>query len=147
VAATKEEAVHAIEREVMVLLHRVRRTSLENARLVHPDLQPAAYSVLFFVVDNEPTCASDVVERLGVDKGSVSRQVAHLEKLGLVRRSCDPSDRRVQTLALTIEGKSRVAAVAEQRRSEFEERLSTWSVENLAQFAERLARYNASLEV
>lgn len=145
-SATKAESVHDIERELTVLLHRVRRTSAENARLIDKDLQAAAYSVLLFIVDNEPTCASDAVEHLGVDKGSVSRQVAHLERLGLVERNCDPSDRRVQTLVLTSAGAARVAEVVERRRSEFTGRLSTWSTENLAQFAERLSRYNASFE-
>jgi DNA-binding MarR family transcriptional regulator len=143
---TKADSVHIIERELAVLLHRVRRTSLDNARLLHADLQPAAYHIFLFVVDNEPTRASDVVEHLGIDKGAVSRQVSHLEDLGLIERSCDLTDRRVQTLVLTTEGKARVAAVAERRRSEFENRLSGWSAENLAQFSERLARYNASLD-
>lgn len=144
--ATKGESVHSIEREVRQLLHRVRRTSQENARLVHPELNPAAYSVLVFVVDREPTRASDVVEHLGVDKGAVSRQVAHLEQLGLVERSCDLVDRRAQTLVLTPEGKVRFAAVVERRRSDFAGRLSKWSAEDLAKFADQLGRYNASLE-
>lgn len=146
-SATKTESVHNIERELTVLLHRVRRHTMENARSLHPELHPAAYSVFRFVADHEPTRACDVVEHLGVDKGAVSRQVTHLEMLGLVERRCDASDHRVQTIALTGDGRSRVEAVADQRRAEFERRLSNWSAENLEQFADRLSRYNASLDL
>jgi DNA-binding MarR family transcriptional regulator len=135
-----------IERELVVLVRRVRRTTAENARRLHPDLLPSAYPVLVHIADHEPTRACDVVDQVGMDKGGVSRQIAHLEQLGLVRRGSDPADRRAQTLVLTENGRARFERLTAQRRTDFEQRLSAWSPEELASFAEQLARYNACLE-
>jgi DNA-binding MarR family transcriptional regulator len=139
-------SLRRIEREVLALLTRVRRTSAEHARLVHPELQTTGYAVLLHLIENEPTRAADIVEALGIDKGAVSRQVAQLEQLGLLARTCDPEDRRAQTLVLSDDGRARLAVLREQRRSDFGRRLSTWSAADLAIFAERLSQYNASLD-
>ena len=94
--ARHAQALHDIERELTVLLHRARRTTAKNAQHVHPELQPASYAVLLHVVDHGPTRASDIVEHLALDKGAVSRHLAQLEQLGLVERTSDPDDRRAR---------------------------------------------------
>lgn len=141
---TKIESMRGLEREVRAMVRRIRRASAENARLIHPDLHVAAYSVLLFVAENEPTRASDVVDNLDVDKSAVSRQIVYLQELGLVERNCDPSDRRAQTLLLTAVGKAKVDASIEHRQAEIEGRLSEWSAADLARFAEQLGRFNAT---
>ena len=143
---TKTESLLRIERELGVLLHRVRRRTAQYAPAVHPELQPAALSVLLFVVDREGARASEVVEHFGIDKGAVSRHVVHLESLGLVSRSCDPEDRRAQTLVPTDLARERVGSLRAARRRDVAGRLTDWSAEDLAALAEQLARYNASLE-
>lgn len=143
---TKAGSLWDIEREVRSVLHRARRTSIENAQLIDPGLPVTAYAVFLFVFDNGPVRAREVVEAIGVDKATISRQIAQLEDLGLVARSDDPSDRRAQTVTVTSEGRSKIDAVAKQRRSQFMERLDDWSAEDLAQFAASLSRYNSSLE-
>lgn len=135
-----------IERELGVLLHRVRRRTTEGASAVHPDLQPAALPVLLFVAEHETPRAQDVAEHFGIDKGTVSRHVAHLEALGLLSRSCDPEDRRAQILVPTELARERLEAGRERRRRDVAGRLAEWSAEELATFADRLARYNRSLE-
>lgn len=140
-----EQSLHRIQQEVVVLLHRVRRTTIEHARRIHAELQPAAFSLLVVVADREPVHASDLVELTGVDKGAVSRHIAHLEQLGLVGRSCDPEDRRAQLVVVTPQGRARLDALETESRSAFAARLSGWSDADLADFAERLARYNRSL--
>ena len=139
------QALHRIQQEVLVLHHRVRRTAVDHARRIHPDLQPAAFALLVVVADQEPVRAADLVDLTGVDKGAVSRHVVHLEQLGLVRRSCDPDDRRAQRVVVTPEGRTRLATLEAETRSMFAARLSAWSGVELAGFAERLARYNESL--
>lgn len=144
--ATKSESLRRMERELRVLLHRVRRRMAQSASAVHPDLQPAALSVLLFLADHQPARASDVVEHFHIDKGAVSRHVCHLESLGLLSRSCDPDDRRAQTLVLTDLARERLAAVRAESRRDTAVRLADWSPEELAALADQLARYNASLE-
>ncbi len=143
---TKTESLLRIEGELGVLLHRVRRRTTQNAPAVHPDLQPAALPVLVFVVDNEGVRASKVVEHFGIDKGAVSRHVVHLESLGLLSRSCDPEDRRAQTLVPTGLARERVGSVRTARRRDMAGRLADWSAEELGALADQLGRYNDSLE-
>ncbi len=114
--AAKDQARLQIERELGVLIHRVRRRTAQSAPAVHPELQPAALPVLLYVVDREPVRASDVVDHFGIDKGAVSRHVGHLEALGLVTRRCDPNDRRAQAIVPTALARRRVESVRAQRR-------------------------------
>jgi DNA-binding MarR family transcriptional regulator len=133
-----------IERELIALVHRARRDTTEHARLVHPELQAAGYGVLVTVAQHQPTRACELVQLLDVDKGAVSRQVAQLERLGLVERTADPTDGRVHTLSLSPAGEERMAAVRRRWDSEFRGRLTSWSAEQLTAFVEGLQRYNGS---
>lgn len=144
--ASKNESLRQIERELGVLIHRVRRRTVQVASTVHPDLQPAALPVLLFVLDHDGVRASDVVEHFGIDKGAVSRHVVHLESLGLLTRACDPDDRRAQTIVATDEARRRVDAVRAVRREVVAGRLADWAVADLQQLADGLSRYNASIE-
>lgn len=143
---SKSDSLLRIERELGVLLHRMRRRTASNAHQVHPELQPAALPVLVFVVDHGSARASDVVEHFGIDKGAVSRHVGHLEALGLVTRACDPEDRRAQTMVATDLGRDRVASIRAARREVVADRLTDWRAEDLGELADLLARYNASIE-
>lgn len=143
---SKKDAFAGIEREVRTILNRVRRISVENAHRIHPELSVPAHAVLFLIWDNGPLRAQDVVRTMGSDKGTVSRQIAQLEQLGLVTRSADPTDRRAQVVSLTADGQQRVDAVANERRADYVDRLSEWSVADLNKLATDLARYNRSLE-
>lgn len=143
--APTHEALNAVERELGVLIHRVRRRTVENARDIDPELPSAAYPILRFVYDHDGVRASQVAEHFGIDKGAVSRQVAQMERLGLVERSSDPADRRAQTLLVTAEGRRRVAELRAARRSAFAGKLAAWTADELADLAEQLHRYNESL--
>lgn len=145
---TADTSVRQLEREIeqqlVALVHRARRDTTEHARLVHPELQAAGYGVLVTVAKHQPTRACELVRLLELDKGAVSRQVSQLEQLGLVERLPDPTDGRVQTLSLSAAGEERMAAVRRRWHAEFRGRLTSWSAEQLAGFAEDLRRYNAS---
>ena len=140
------QALHDIERELTVLLHRVRRASIANAHEIHPELQASAYPVLLHVVEHGPTRAADMVEHFGIDKSAVSRQLAHLEALGLVQRAKDPEDRRASVLKASPLAKRRVSSLRSGRRARFADKLAAWSDDELVALAAQLARYNASLE-
>lgn len=141
----KAEALRVIEQEVGVMVHRVRRNSVENAHEVHPELLPGSYPVLIYVVDEVAARASDIVHHFGIDKGAVSRHLAHLERLGLVERTSDPDDGRAQNVVASSIARRAVAAMRKRRRSTFADRLAGWDDDELQALAEQLARYNASM--
>jgi DNA-binding MarR family transcriptional regulator len=134
-----------LEREVGVLIRRIRRVIGERARAVHEDLQPASYLLLSWLVDEGPVRASSMVEKFNIDKGAVSRQLQHLAELGLVERTPDPADGRATLVAASEDAKHRLADVAEHRRKWLDERLGDWTTDELATFAATLEKYNLAL--
>lgn len=135
-----------LEGEVGTLIRRVRRVIGERAAVVHPDLAPASYLLLAFLAAEGPVRSSVVVDRLGVDKGAVSRQVQHLEELGLVERMPDPADGRAALLGATTLAQARLEAVTTQRRQWLDSRLGDWSDDELGGLVDSLARYNRTLD-
>ena len=142
----RSDALRSIEREIGVLLRRVRRVIGVRARAVHPELQPAAYLVLTHLEERGPSRSSGVVEGLALDKGAVSRQIQHLVDLGLLEREPDPDDGRAVLLALTDDARTRLARVQAERSERFDRRLGDFSTADLTSFAAQLARYNAALD-
>ncbi|MNM65095.1 hypothetical protein D3C81_765190 [compost metagenome] len=59
-----------------------------------------------------------VAETLGPDITTFSRQVQSLVKMNLVRKTPDPTDRRIYNLSLTPEGKM-VATTIDQQMNEY----------------------------
>jgi DNA-binding MarR family transcriptional regulator len=136
------EAFVRLEREIGLLLRRARAISARLAGELHPDLEGAAYGLLALLEDTGPLRASDLVARLGLDKSTVSRQVAHLVDLGLVDRAADPVDGRAQVLTPSAEGSARLERIRESRRERWEADLGDWRAEDVATLAGLLARLN-----
>lgn len=141
----RSAGLRRIESEVGVLIRRVKRVIGDRARMIHPDLHPVTYLLLAHLIDSGPQRAADLVGAFGMDKGGVSRQVQHLVDLGLVERQPDPDDRRAQLLAPTPDAVTRMGDVARARSERFDRQLADWSDEEVADFADRLGRYNAAL--
>ena len=137
-----QEAFGRLEREIALLLRRVRVISQRLAGELHPDLDGSAYGLLALLQDLGPLRAGDLVTRLGQDKSTVSRQVAKLVELGLVDRTADPVDGRAQVLTPSPEGSARLARIRAARRSRWEADLSDWPTDDVATLAELLARLN-----
>jgi DNA-binding MarR family transcriptional regulator len=136
------EAFVRLEREIALLLRRSRAISARLAGELHPDLDGAAYVLLALLEDAGPLRASDLVARLGLDKSTVSRQVASLVDLGLVVRAPDPDDGRAQVLSPSAEGSARLERIREVRRARWEADLDDWPTEDIAVLGELLARLN-----
>lgn len=131
-----------LEREIGLLLRRSRAISARLARELHPDLDGAAYGLLALLQDAGPLRASALVTRLGLDKSTVSRQVASLVDLGLVDREPDPVDGRAQVLTASAEGSARLSRIREVRRARWERDMANWPQEDVARLGELLGRLN-----
>ena len=146
VAAGRRADLRRVESELGVLIRRVKRVLAERARMLHPDMQPITFFLLTHLIEKGPVRAADLVGAFGMDKGGVSRQVQHLVDQGFVERRPDPDDRRATLLVATDDAARRVDELQQARRDRFDERLSDWSDEDLARFADQLAAYNAALD-
>ncbi|MGY1619997.1 MarR family winged helix-turn-helix transcriptional regulator [Geodermatophilus sp. SYSU D00691] len=136
------EAFVRLEREIGLLLRRSRAIQARLAAELHPDLDGASYGLLALLQDAGPLRASDLVNRLGLDKSTVSRQVAGLVALGLVDRAADPEDGRAQVLTPSAEGSARLARIREARRARWEADMADWPASDVATLGELLGRLN-----
>jgi DNA-binding MarR family transcriptional regulator len=143
---SRAEELGRLERELGVLIRRVKRVIGERARAVHPDLQPASYLMLMYLAAEGPQRSSVMSETFGVDKGAISRQVQHLLELGLLDRVDDPDDGRAMLISASADAVHRMRAVDRDRRRWLEEQLAGWSEDDLRGFVSELARYNAALD-
>jgi DNA-binding MarR family transcriptional regulator len=132
----------ALEREIALLLRRSRAISARLAGQLHPDLDGASYGLLSLLQDAGPLRASELVTRIGLDKSTVSRQVAHLVDLGLVDRAPDPVDGRAQVLSPSPEGSARLARIRDVRRARWEDDLADWPASDVVALADLLRRLN-----
>ncbi|MEU1178564.1 MarR family winged helix-turn-helix transcriptional regulator [Streptomyces sp. NPDC005820] len=132
------EAVETIQREMTVFARRARA----SAGRLHPELSLVSYTLLGHLEESGGCRATDLAALHALDKSTVSRQVAALERAALIERRVDPEDHRVQLLHLTDAGRRILAQVTESRRAAFRERLAGWPQGDLERFAEYLVRYN-----
>ncbi|MFJ9820719.1 MarR family winged helix-turn-helix transcriptional regulator [Streptomyces sp. NPDC101151] len=132
-------AVEAIQREMTIFARRARA----SAGRMHPELSLVSFTLLGHLEECGGCRATDLAAHYALDKSTVSRQVAALERSGLIERRTDPEDHRVQVLHLTEAGQEILAQVTRSRRAAFRERLADWPEEDLIRFARYLERYNA----
>ncbi|MEU6217463.1 MarR family winged helix-turn-helix transcriptional regulator [Streptomyces sp. NPDC047022] len=135
-----ELALETIHRELTAFARRARA----SAGRMHPELSLVSYTLLGHLEESGGCRATDLAAHYALDKSTVSRQVAALERAGLIERRLDPDDHRVQVLALTATGTQILAQVTESRREAFRERLLGWAEDDLERFAAYLLRYNTA---
>lgn len=137
---TRDESVAVIQREMTAFARRARAA----AARMHPELSLVSYTLLSHLEDRRGCRATDLAAHYLLDKSTVSRQVASLERLGYVARKADPADHRIQVLHITEEGAAVLRHAAESRRRGFHERLAEWDEADLDRFAQYLLRYNGT---
>lgn len=84
------------------LAQRVNR--LAEAKLSVMGLQPKHVGVLKTVAERGPQSQKSIGEALEIDRTTMVQLADTLERLGLVERKPDPSDRRASLVCLTVEG-------------------------------------------
>lgn len=134
-----DQAVETIQREMTTFARRARA----SAGRLHPELSLVSYTLLGHLEEQDGCRATDLAAHYALDKSTVSRQVAALERADLIERRLDPEDHRVQVLHLTDAGRRILAQVTENRQAAFRERLAGWPEEDLTRFAGYLERYNS----
>lgn len=131
-----------IERELTTLVRRIRRSTEQAARRIHPDVSSAGYLLLAQLADSGPGRVGDLAEAFLVDISTASRHIAALRRLGLATTVADPADRRAQVVSATPEGLARLTEIRQQRRDRVRSALDDWPAADLTTFAALLSRFN-----
>lgn len=142
--AADADSLRAVEDELTLLLRRTRLLSWDLAREIQADLEPNAYGLLLCLRRSGRVRLTELAAQLGLSKGTLSRQLTNLERLGLVRRVPDPQDGRAALLELTREGQRRFDGAREARMGQLRQTLRSWQAADLAEFARLLHRFNQS---
>lgn len=134
------EHLDRIEDALLRVVKATARRAKAAVRRVAPDLEPAAYGLLYRLAENGPIRVTELADRLGIDASTASRHVSRLENTQMVERRPDPSDARAVLVDLTDLGRSVFEALRHRRRAGLEAVLADWSPEDLAELAELLER-------
>ncbi len=108
-------------------------------------LDRALFSVLVSVERLGPIGVVELAERLGRDYTTISRQVARLESLGLVRRRENPVDRRVRVAVISAKGKAMTDRIDAARERMGHEVFKDWSREELDVFVTLMRKFANAL--
>ena len=102
-------------------------------------LDRALFPLLVLVDRRGPIGVVDLADRVGRDYTTVSRQVAKLERLGLVGRRAGV-DRRVREATVTPAGRAMNVAIDAGRERLASQALASWTNRDLAQLTRLLGR-------
>jgi len=134
------EALADLETEMAGLWQLSRARAREVAQVIHPRLDPTAYPLIAVLGRSEAMRPSELMRALHLDASTVSRQIAAVERLGLVTRVPDPSDARARLVALTPEARERVTDVRREQLARRKASLADWPPEDIAQLTRLLRR-------
>ena len=106
----------------------------------HPEIRPPHGNVMQYL-DDDGTRVSVLAERAQMTKQSMAELVAHLEQLGYVERTPDPSDRRAKLVRATPRGRQLYAIAREvvaEIEAEWTRRLGKAKMRRLRELLEEL---------
>jgi DNA-binding MarR family transcriptional regulator len=138
-----DDAIHIVEQEFgTLMMHLIRYKHQVNG----DRLDRMALMVLGTLTHCGPCRLTTVAERTGLDPSTVSRQVADLEKAGLLARDADPEDRRAILLKATDKGQQVLDRLSRGRRKRVERLLTGWEPEDIVTFGRLLGQLNEATE-
>jgi DNA-binding MarR family transcriptional regulator len=137
------DAIGVIEVELIRLVRHLETFGRRSSLYVRVDR--AGYLAMRVLDSLGPVSTNALAQALHLDASTVTRQVAALERGGLVERCPDPADGRSSTIALTAEGRSVMGEVAGERRRCIEALVSGWDSADQASLAALLAKLNSCL--
>jgi DNA-binding MarR family transcriptional regulator len=111
--------------DIISVINRPQRDEM-MVREAGISLDRALFPLLVVVERRGPIGVVDLADRVGRDYTTVSRQVAKLERLGLVKRQTATADRRVSQATVTAKGKAMTDAVDEARQRIAAATLARW---------------------
>ncbi len=103
-------------------------------------LDRALFPLLARLSAARPLSVAQLAEQAGRDPSTVSRQLAKLEQLGLVKRPSTHEDMRVRAATITNAGSRTLAAITEARRRLLGELIGDWSADERRVFPQLVQR-------
>jgi DNA-binding MarR family transcriptional regulator len=115
-----------LELTFQLLGKRIYLPSVRHLRATNPGLDKASVPLLAALIDRADVRPSDLAVALELDLSTVSRQLHHLEQLGLVTRRPDGDDGRASRISLTPQGRDNLEFVRANRAATLDEVFRDW---------------------
>lgn len=143
--STQLRALHGALISIVSAMNRPQRDEA-MVREAGISLDRALFPLLVGIERLGPIGVVDLADRVGRDYTTVSRQVAKLESLGLVRRQSAVTDRRVREAVVTPRGKAMTDAVDAARERIGRAIFSTWEEPEVAELVRLLQKFASGIE-
>jgi DNA-binding MarR family transcriptional regulator len=136
----------AVGSQLIRLVRLIERKQVQY-QAEHPDaVERATYHLLVHLVKDGPRRAGSLADAVHSDPSTISRQIGHLVRLGLVERTADPVDGRATLLAATEEGRRVFEENRRIRNERIAEMLESWSDDDRRALSELLTRFTSDFE-
>lgn len=133
-------SLHGSLQDIVATMNRPQRDEqlLAAAGL---SLERALFPLLVSIGKRGPIGVVDMADCVGRDYTTVSRQVARLEELGLVKRRLNAQDRRVREAIITDQGRAITDRIDDAREQMALKIFSDWDSAELEQFVGLIRRF------
>lgn len=138
-------ALHGALLDIISVMNRPQRdeTMVQAARI---PLDRALFPLLVVIERRGPIGVLDLADRIGRDYTTVSRQVAKLDELGLVKRQAGAADGRVREAAVTPKGKAMTDAVDAARDRMGRAIFANWEPRDVAELVRLMSKFAESID-
>lgn len=140
-ATTETGDIAVLERELVVL---TRLLEAAQRRTSYP-LERAHYLVLSLVETHGPQSIGGLASRLALDDSTVTRQVAAMERAGLLEKQPNPLDRRGTLIDATPHGVKEMRRMRTLRLERIGRLMRRWDGADRRRFGALLAAFNTTL--
>lgn len=134
--ATEDDPIGEIHRAIITVSRSARIQAIRES-----NLSLVALAILSYVDNTADPTATDLAGEYGLDKSTVSRQLADLERQALLRRVPDATRARMQLLKLTAKGRRCLSAARTSQRKRLGKKLGNWPAADVVAFSRLLSRF------
>ena len=134
-----------LNQQVVLLTRAMHVMRTQLATHAPEGVQWSTYVLLFHLAVGGPRRSGALAESVCVDPSTISRQIDHLVKLGLVERRADPADGRATMLAATAEGLELHRRMRARRDRVTAGLLTSWSPSDVRTLTHLLSRFTGDM--
>jgi len=123
------EETTELAQDILYIIPQIMRIIAAELRRSGHLMTPGNFQLMFMLQEG-PANLSELAEFQNVSLPTMSRSVSRIEKIGWIRRSSDPNDRRVRLIELTEDGKQRLGEMSRLAENVLGELLQSTSEED-----------------
>lgn len=138
---TIEDRYDGLARVLGTLIRASRANLRKTADEFSGGLEQVPYTLLVYLQKYPGARLSEIADAQCVGKGTMSRQLARLEKLDLIERVVDPTDSRGQLVQVTDTAIAKLQVVRARQVARMQAAMTDWDSADVEKLTELLERF------